>query len=139
MLCAKYVVVIMINNMEFVHSRLLMLLTLLICLMKLSVGLGTDIYIQPSPHSPCPVEQCLTLSQLGAKSVLDSFSDNQNTTLIFLPGNYTLKSNISITNVSNFSIVSRTSDVSIFCHQNVSLEFEGIKSLAVTMLFLMLT
>ena len=51
-------------------------------------------------------------------------------TLCFLPGDYKLKSEIAITNASNFSMISRTNKVSIFCHQNASFKFERIKTLA---------
>lgn len=80
--------------------------------------------MKPSPHSSCPVKTCLSLSRLSNKSVLYSLS--QNTTLLFLPGDYTLESKVSVTNASNFSMMSSTSNVSIYCHQNASFKFENI-------------
>ena len=113
-------------NMDFMCSSctLLMLVTIYL---KLCIGLGTEIYIIPSSNSPCPVKKCLTLSQLTTKSVLDSFEHNA--TLLFLPGDYTLVSVISITNFSNFSISS--SNVSIFCHQYANFKFESINKLSI--------
>ena len=119
--------------MEFVYSscRFLVLLAVAIITFKLHFVVGTEFYVKSPSDSPCPVKKCLSLSQLSIKSVLDSLIDNQqNTTLYFLPGDYKLKSEIAITNASNFSMLSRTSKVSIFCHQNASFKFEGIKRLA---------
>ena len=97
--------------------------------LKLCIGLGTEIYIKPSSNSPCPVRTCLTLSQISTRPVL--YSLKHNATLLFVPGNYTLETKVSITNVSNFSMVSMSSsNVSIFCHQNASFKFEGISKLS---------
>lgn len=117
--------------MEFTYSscRFLVLLTVAIITFKLHFGVGMEIYVKSSSDSPCPVKKCLSLSQLSTKSVLDSLNQ-QNTTLCFLPGDYKLKSEIAITNASNFSMISRTNKVSIFCHQNASFKFERIKTLA---------
>ena len=118
--------------MEFMCSgyRLLVIMSVAICL-KLHFGLGTEIYIKSSSNSLCSIKTCLTLSQFSTKSVLDSLS--QNTTLLFPPGDYTLESKISITNTSNFSesMISRTSNVSIFCHQHASFKFEGINKVSI--------
>ena len=118
------------NNMEFMYSSSRLLVLVAICLkLCFRLCMCTEIYMKPSPHSPCPVKTCLSLSQLSTKSVLDSLS--QNTTLLFLPGDYTLESKVPITNTSNFSMMSRTSNVSIFCHQNASFKFESIGKLMV--------
>ena len=67
---------------------------------------------------------------ISTKSGLDFL--NENTTLLFLPGDYTLKSKISITDVRNFSMISISPDnVSIFCHQNASFKFEGTNKLTI--------
>ena len=118
--------------MEFVYSscRFFVLLTVAIITFKLHFVVGTEIYVKSSSDSPCPVKKCLSLSQLRNKSVLDSLN-RQNTTLCFLPGDYKLKSEIAIIiNASNFSMLSRTNKVSIFCNQNASFKFEGIERLA---------
>ena len=89
-----------------------------------------EIYVKPSPDSPCPVKTCLTLSQFSTKQVLDSLKHN--CTLLFVPGSYTLESKISVTNVSNISLISFSfNNVSIFCNQNASFKFEGISKLSI--------
>ena len=117
--------------MEFVYSscRFLVLLTVAIITFKLHFVVGTELYVKSSSDSPCPVKKCLSLSQLRIRSVIDSFNQ-QNTTLCFLPGDYKLKSEVAIINASNFSMLSRTNKVSIFCNQNASFKFEGIERLA---------
>ena len=60
-------------------------------------------HIVPSPSHDCPVESCLTLS-----SFIDDVSlylDN-NTSLIFQPGNHTMRSKLNITNVTEFLMTS---------------------------------
>ncbi len=128
---ARFDVVDIIMELIYSSCRLLLLVTIALITLKFRFGRGTEIYVKSSSHvhSPCPVKTCLSLSQLSTKSVLDSL--NQNTTLLFLPGDYRLKSEIVITNTSNFSMISRTKQVSIFCHQNASFKFEGIKRVAV--------
>ena len=102
-----------------------------ICL-KVHIGLGTEIYMKPSLNSPCPVKTCLTLSQISTKQVLDSLIDKHNATLLFTSGNYSLESKISITNVSNISMISMSSsDVSIFCKKHSNFKFEGVSKLLV--------
>ena len=118
-------------NMDLVYLSCKLLILVAICL-KLCTTQGTEIYVKPSSSTPCPVKTCLTLSLLSTKSVLNSLK--QNTTLLFLPGDYTLESKISITNVSEFSMVSissGSSNVSIFCHKDASFEFEGINKLSI--------
>ena len=118
-------------NMDLVYSSCKLLVLVAVCL-KLCTTQGMEIYVKPSSSTPCPVKTCLTLSLLSTKSVLNSLK--QNTTLLFLPGDYTLESKISITNVSEFSMISLSSgssNVSIFCHKDVSFKFEGINRLSI--------
>ena len=58
-------------------------------------------HIVPSPDNHCPVESCLTISSLAADISL--YLDS-NTSLTFQPGNYTMHSELNITNVSKFSM-----------------------------------
>ena len=60
-------------------------------------------HIVPSPSHDCPVESCLTLSLFAANVSL--YLDN-NTSLIFQPGNYIVHSQVNITNVVEFSMTS---------------------------------
>ncbi len=103
-----------------------------ICSM-LHIGQGTEIYIKPSLNSPCPVKTCFTLSQISTKQVLDSLK-HINVTLVYYytSGIYTLESEISITNISNFSMIPfSSSNVSILCHHNARFKFEGISKLSI--------
>ena len=114
--------------MDFVYSSYRILIQVSI-LSMLSNGLGRELYIKSSSNSPCSMKICLTLSQLSAKSVLGSLK--YNTTLLFLPGDYTLESEISITNSSNFSMRSTSSNtLSIVCNQDAAFKFEGIDRLS---------
>ena len=118
-------------DIAYYSCRLLLLGIVALCL-KFHIGLCMEIYVKPSPDSVCPtaVKTCLTLSQFSAKQVLDSLKHN--CTLLFVPGNYTLESKVSITNVSNVSVISVSfNDVSIFCNQNASFKFEGISKLSI--------
>ena len=118
-------------NMDFIYLSYKLLILVAICL-KFCTTQGMEIYVKPSMPTPCPVKMCITLSLLGTKSVINSLK--QNTTLLFLPGDYILESKISDTNVSEFSMVSissGSSNVSIFCHKDASFEFEGINKLSI--------
>jgi hypothetical protein len=106
------------------------LLILVAICSKLHIGQGTEIYIKPSLNSPCPVKTCFTLSQISTKQILDSLK--YNATLLYTSGIYTLESEISITNVSNFSMIPfSSSNVSILCHHNARFKFEGISKLSI--------
>ena len=75
------------------------------------VNLSTDLldgeavlHITPSSSVPCPVKHCITLSHFAqtSKSWL-SF----NITLIFLAGNHQLNTEVSITYISNFFMLTK--------------------------------
>ena len=78
-----------------------LLYNLVLLLSAIHFGLSDDIYISPSQHD-CKVKYkvCLTLNHLANNAV----SINDNTTLIFLPGNHTLKYNLSISDFVNLSM-----------------------------------
>ena len=73
---------------------------------KISCILNEEIYIIPLAREierePCPVEQCLTLSQFTSNTA-EYLPDE--TLLKFLPGNHQLDSQLYVTNVSNISMV----------------------------------
>ena len=83
------------------------------------------LYIKPSPSAPCRKQLCLTLSQLTANTTLKYLK--LSTTLIFLPGNFSLESEISVINLHSFSICSNSS--MIFCQRDASFRFENIDNL----------
>lgn len=76
-------------------------------------------YIKPSPNAPCPEVSCLTLSKFIAHTTL-----KLNTTLIFLPGNYSLGTEISVKNLKNLAIVSNS--CTIICQRDASFKFYNI-------------
>ena len=86
------------------------------------------LFITPSSSMPCSVKPCLTLSQFAQNS---SSWLSLNTTLIFLAGNHTLNTKLSISNISklymltNFTFSLRGTHV-ISCKPRVSFNFENI-------------
>ena len=79
-------------------------------------------HIAPSPSHHCPVEQCLTLSSFAANASL--YLDN-NTSLIFQPGNHIIRSKLNVTGVVNFSMTSVASQsrVGITCENDSKSKF----------------
>ena len=73
-------------------------------------------HIVPSPDHHCPVESCLTLSSFAANASL--YLDN-NTSLIFQPGNHTMHSQLNVTGIVNFSMISdQSSALGITCENS---------------------
>ena len=85
----------------------------------LAIEESAVLYIKPSPSSQCPEESCLTLSQLIANTTL-----KLNTTLIFLPGNYSLQREISVKNLDNLAIFSNS--CTVIYQRDASFKFENI-------------
>ena len=63
-------------------------------------GDDTVLYITPSVRESCPENPCLTLQQFARNTGMVNF----NTTLVFLPGNHGLESNISLSSVDYFAM-----------------------------------
>lgn len=84
------------------------------------------LYITPSTNI-CPTEPCLTLSQfaIGANTTVKS-----NTTLLFLPGYHSLCSELTVSNVKVFSMLSNSKFYSpalnVICQHNSTFKFENI-------------
>lgn len=83
-------------------------------------------YTTPSLSIPCPEEgvPCLTLSQYAAKP--NSYFAS-NTTLIILPGNHSLDSELRITNITCLNLFANTasvSDTTITCSQSSGFTFK---------------
>ena len=64
-------------------------------------------FITPSLDIPCPQNPCLTLSQFAAS---DNQSDTLNISLIFLPGNHSLDTELSLSHVDHFTMTKITQD-----------------------------
>ena len=78
-------------------------------------------HIIPSPSHDCPVESCLTLSSFAAN--VSQYLES-NTSLIFEPGNHTMHSELNITNVAEFSMISHSestnqSSLHIICEESL--------------------
>ena len=97
-------------------------LVISLCWAQLWIGLvSCAVYhIIPSPDHHCPVEPCLTLSSFAANASL--YLDN-NTSLIFQPGNHVISSKLNVTGVVNFSMISDQSRAGITCENNSNVEF----------------
>ena len=75
-----------------------------------------DVYhIIPSPDHHCPVELCLTLSLFAVNASL--YLDN-NTSLIFQPGNHTIRLKLNVSGVITFSMISNQSRAGIVCEND---------------------
>ena len=92
---------------------------------ELQAPRGDVIYIKPtSSHTnvPCP-ELCLTLSQFAENISRMELNNKSVTTIHYLPGNHTLDQDLSISNVSNMSMVAISSyqaQVRVVCQAKVS-------------------
>ena len=95
-------------------------------------------YITPSPSDPCLEKPCLTLSQFATNTskYLDS-----NTTMIFLPGNHNLDTNLTVAKVESFMILSNstsmvyaifTFDTKITCKQSTMFKFNSVSHLHIS-------
>jgi hypothetical protein len=83
----------------------------------------TDFIISSSKISDvCLSEQCLTLSQFVANSTYIG----RDTTLTLLDGDHFLKSDLIITNTTDFFIVSSDNPTSIICEPSTELSFTSI-------------
>ena len=83
-------------------------------------------YITLSPSDLCPVEvPCLTLSQFVDNSS-NHLNHSTSFNLVFQPGNHILDSEISITAVSNFSMLSSFLNATIMCNNSGRFVFNSI-------------
>ena len=76
---------------------------LALCLLWSEESIG--IYILPSPSAFCPLSPCITLTQFASNESNDL---HPNTRLIFQPGDHTLDSQLSITNINKLTITSNS-------------------------------
>ena len=79
-----------------------------------SSQVSCEVYqITSSSGDPCPMDPCLTLSQFTNQS--DSYL-NDNTTLIFQPGNHSLNSVLSVSHITMLSMHGSSSNTVISCN-----------------------
>ena len=118
------------------HSKnpLKLLLTLVLYTSIIHTVSGNSVYyIKPSTYDGCPEsETCITLSMLAANT--SNFLDDTNTTFIFLKGNYTLDTDLNMTDIDHPVRLSATNlvSVSITCIDGVGLNFNNIKQLQIS-------
>ena len=95
-----------------------------------------EYYIKPIHDTQCPAEPCISLIQFAQEA---QYSITSNTTLILLPGNHYLSSNIKISNFTSFTMLGYpTLQFSlevmsrIICMTPSSLAFENISTLKIS-------
>ena len=98
-----------------------------------SILMGHVLYITPTSSIHCHTKPCLTLSQFAQNYSYYKWLTPR-ATLIFLSGNHTLNTTVSLTDVENLSMIPDVSDnntKNIFCISGVHFEFVGITSVTV--------
>ena len=107
------------------------LFSLLVLVSVCSGYISSEVYqIKSSSDDSCPREPCLTLSQFIDKS--DSYIVG-NTTLILQPGNHSLESVLSVSNISMLSLHG-TSNTVIMCHGSGRFELSNIPFICISTL-----
>lgn len=84
---------------------------------------NVDIYIiPPTDYRHCPANKtCLTLEQLSLNDVIETIEINA--TLQFLPGNHTLATKLTITDIESLTFLSSTMESIIICKDSGSFMF----------------
>ena len=112
------------------------LFTLVIIVMHLNIsssspGEETTLYITPSSSIQCPAESCLTLSKLALNS---SSWLSSNTTLFFLGGTHTLDTELFISSINTFFMLTNSTREGthvVVCQNRASFNFDGAKELRI--------
>ena len=91
-------------------------------------------YVKPTPDTVCPTMPCLTLS-LCVEWANDHLFPS-NTTLVFLPGDHSLESNLSIVNASKLVMLAGNSTylpktTTIVCNGLIAFMFQNISDLQI--------
>ena len=108
------------------QQRTIFLLVLAVCVLLFSRVSTEPYYVTPSTSVPCPVEgiDCYTLAQYASKPN-DYFISN--TSLIFLPGNHNLDSELVIGNITYLNITTYITSSTITCSTPIALFFLNIR------------
>ena len=107
--------------MGFQELALLLLLFLPLC------SAQSTYYVTPTPETPCPGQPCYTFP-----AVVDSLTSN--TILVFLPGNYSLETNIAFAGLDSLTLSGDSTSLpqvttSILCSQDAGIVFTDISEL----------
>lgn len=104
------------------HCGLSLALLLLICIAKCEY-----VYIVPSKDVECPAETCLTLSEISSN--VNNYTDGIMTVFNLQPGNHSLDAMLSVSNISEFQMVSNdTLMTSIYCAPSGRIEIFDINT-----------
>ena len=101
---------------------------ILILLGLTQTGKSATYYIKPSGSDFCPTndQTCLTLSEFAADD-----SDTTNITLILLPGNHSLITNLSFSNLANLRMYSEDVNATVMCDLSSRFSFESIERVSI--------
>ena len=116
------------THFELLLERAVLILLILLGLMQ--SGESVVYYINPSQDNHCPtdVQPCLNLSQLPANPTNES---DINITLIMLPGDHSLVTNISFSNFKRLEMYSDDFNVAVKCKSSSHFSFESIELVSV--------
>ena len=94
---------------------------------------GEVLHIVPSVNSHCTKIPCLTLSEVAKRLRIDLEPTAESVVqLLFLPGDHSLNSDIDISNIEGFSMISSFSfQVNITCQRNKHFIFHKIGQIAI--------
>ena len=103
---------------------LLMLRSSVIIIALLRLAQSETYYIKPSQADSCPnnEQQCRTLSDFAAEN-----SNSTKITLIMLPGNHSLVTNLSFSDLINLTVYSENNSAVVGCDLTVSFSFESVE------------
>ena len=114
-----------------VAGQLCFFFVLMTIVVSSCLGLGVNmvqLYITPTTNVTCPAKPCLTLHQFATNVSWIKPS----TTLIFLSGIHRLNSEVSISGISNLSMLSNLAlEGYIACHQGAEFKFDNIDNLQI--------
>ena len=87
-------------------------------------------YIIPSDDAPCPVDFCPTISEISSNT--SYYLDTNNVTLVLLPGNHSLDSQLLISAISELRMLSNeTSTTSITCKPDTRFTFYEVSTVEI--------
>ena len=95
---------------------------------------ATVYYVIPTAKSPCPEKNCFTLDEIIAQA-------NQyitlNTSLVFLPGNHTVESRLSVRNIFSLTMIgspSNSTKTNLICSKPASFAFYNVREVYISSL-----
>ena len=111
-----------LDNMAHFSAMVLLLIFVFLGLFHDSSA-SAVYYLTPSPGQSCPIQNCLTLSEFSGNR-----KDDDNITIILVPGKHDLNQNLSFSNLVELKLYSLTdSSATMACTSLVFLQFENIE------------